>query len=370
MPIAEAILKEFPELNDSQREAVSHTDGPLLVIAGPGSGKTLVLVVRALNILLQGLAQPGEILLCTFTEKAAFEMRDRLSLAAKKLAYSGDLSELIIGTIHGICNDFLLRYRHKTPLGNSYDVLDELTQLLFIFDHFEEIVGPEDNGKYLGRWGTRWTAIEGARDYFNKITEEVIDPTIFAKSSDPFVRAIGGAYQAYKAKLFETNCIDFSHQQTIFFDLLKDPEIGPTITGRVRYILVDEYQDTNYVQEQLLLRLAGTHANICVVGDEDQSLYRFRGATVRNILELPRHFKKCRTVTLSANYRSHEEIVKAYDKWMASWGWSNPTGGPPFRFDKKIVPDPEGKFPEYPFKVAFLPSPPTDGSEENFQFYR
>ncbi|MBI2357665.1 MAG: UvrD-helicase domain-containing protein [Deltaproteobacteria bacterium] len=119
MPIAEAILKEFPELNDSQREAVSHTDGPLLVIAGPGSGKTLVLVVRALNILLQGLAQPNEILLCTFTEKAAFEMRDRLSLAAKKLAYPGDLSELIIGTIHGICNDFLLRYRHRTPAGKQ-----------------------------------------------------------------------------------------------------------------------------------------------------------------------------------------------------------------------------------------------------------
>jgi DNA helicase-2/ATP-dependent DNA helicase PcrA len=86
MAIVDAVLREFPELNDSQREAVSYSDGPLLVIAGPGSGKTLVLVVRALKILLQGLAQPGEILLCTFTEKAAFEMRDRLSLAAKKLA--------------------------------------------------------------------------------------------------------------------------------------------------------------------------------------------------------------------------------------------------------------------------------------------
>src|SRR3972149_2501245 len=98
MPIAEAILKEFPELNDSQREAVSHTDGPLLVIAGPGSGKTLVLIVRALNILLRGLADPREILLCTFTEKAAFELRDRLSLSAKKLGYKGNLSELLVGT--------------------------------------------------------------------------------------------------------------------------------------------------------------------------------------------------------------------------------------------------------------------------------
>jgi DNA helicase II / ATP-dependent DNA helicase PcrA len=231
MAAADAILREFPELNDSQREAVSHTEGPLLVIAGPGSGKTLVLVVRALNILLQGLAQPSEVLLCTFTEKAAFEMRDRLSLAAKKLGYPGDLSELLIGTIHGICNEFLLRSRHKTPLGNGYDVLDELTQLLFIFDHFDEIIGTEEKGKYLGRWTTRWTAIQGARDYFNKITEELIEPAILSKSTDPFVRVIGTAYQAYVAQLFEGNCVDFAHQQRLFLDLLKDPGVGPTITG-------------------------------------------------------------------------------------------------------------------------------------------
>ena len=177
MNVAKPIFKEFPELNDAQRKAVGQTEGPLLIIAGPGSGKTLVLVVRALNILLRGLAEPREMLLCTFTEKAAFELRDRLSLSAKKLGYQGNLSELLVGTIHGICNDFLLRYRHRTPLGNNYEVLDELTQLFFIFDHFDEILGPEEeDGKYLGRWTTRWTAIEGARNYFNKITEELVDP--------------------------------------------------------------------------------------------------------------------------------------------------------------------------------------------------
>lgn len=125
--IEEAILREFPQLNASQREAVGHTQGPFLIIAGPGSGKTLVLVVRALNILLQKLAEPREVLLCTFTEKAAFELRDRLSLSAKKLGYREDLSGLLVGTIHGICNDFLLRFRHHTPLGNNYEVLDDLT---------------------------------------------------------------------------------------------------------------------------------------------------------------------------------------------------------------------------------------------------
>lgn len=118
MAIANLILREFPELNQTQREVVSHTEGPLRVIAGPGSGKTLVLVVRILNILLQGVAEPREMLLCTFTEKAAFELRDRLSLTAKKIGYKGNMSDLLVGTIHGICNDFILRFRHRTLLRN------------------------------------------------------------------------------------------------------------------------------------------------------------------------------------------------------------------------------------------------------------
>jgi len=135
MAIPGAILNEFPGLNPSQQDAVARTEGPLLIIAGPGSGKTLVLVVRTLNILLQGLAKPEEIVLCTFTEKAAFELRDRLSAAAKKLGYSGDLSSLLTGTIHSISNDFIMRYRQHIPLGNNYEVLYDLSQLLFLNDH-------------------------------------------------------------------------------------------------------------------------------------------------------------------------------------------------------------------------------------------
>lgn len=134
MGISDAILQAFPDLNDDQREAIGLTEGPLLVIAGPGSGKTFVLVLRTLNLLLQGLSDPDGILLCTFTEKAAFELRDRLSLLARKLKYQEDLSQMHVGTIHGVANEFLLRYRHRTPLGSNYEVLDELTQLLFIFD--------------------------------------------------------------------------------------------------------------------------------------------------------------------------------------------------------------------------------------------
>ncbi|HPU01701.1 MAG TPA: ATP-dependent DNA helicase [Bacillota bacterium] len=352
MAVIDAVKDEFPELNEDQLRAISTTEGPLLVVAGPGSGKTLVLVVRTLNLLLQGLAEPREILLCTFTEKAAFELRDRLSYTAKKLGYQGDLSELLVGTIHGICNNFILRYRHRTPLGNNYEVLDDLTQLLFIFDHFDEIIGDNDNGCYLTRWNTRWTAIEGARTYFNKITEELIDPEKLIQSESEFAKAIGRAYINYCAKLIETNRIDFAHQQKVFLELLQDSEVERSIINRIKYIMVDEYQDTNYIQEQILFKLAGSHKNLCVVGDEDQSIYRFRGSTVRNILEFPSYYKNCPIITLSINYRSHEKIISSYNKFMSAWDWSNPSGEIPFRYEKTVVPNPEVTFPDYPAVFA------------------
>jgi len=145
-------------LNESQRKAVETTEGPVLLIAGPGAGKTLTLVHRTLHILQQGLAKPGEVVLCTFTEKAAFELRDRLRGAAQGTALDIDLSGLRTGTIHGICNEFLDRFRHLTPLGNGYEVLDDLTQLLFLFQHFDEVIGPaDDEGHYFRRWSLRVT---------------------------------------------------------------------------------------------------------------------------------------------------------------------------------------------------------------------
>ena len=175
MTISPAIFKHYPSLNHVQREIIGHVDGPLLVIAGPGSGKTFSIVLRALNLLLLSRAEPRQIVLCTFTEKAAFEMRDRLAAAARKVGYRGDLSELTASTIHSLCNRVLTQHRHRTNLGHGYDTLDELTQLLFIFEHFDEIVGPAANDRFLHRWRTRWTAIQGARGYFDKITEELVD---------------------------------------------------------------------------------------------------------------------------------------------------------------------------------------------------
>lgn len=351
MSIAPAIAEHYPALNDAQRAIVGHLDGPLLVIAGPGSGKTYSIVLRALNLLLLEKAQPRQLVLCTFTEKAAFEMRDRLAAAARKVGYTGDLSELAVSTIHSFCNRILTQHRHRTELGHSFDTLDELTQLLFIFEHFDEIIGPAENDLFLLRWKTRWTAIEGARGYLDKIGEELVDPAQLTASPDPFLVAIGCAYVRYERALLDANRTDFAHLQRLVYDLLRDPGTADAVTRDIRYVLVDEYQDTNYIQEQLLLKLTENSRNLCVVGDEDQSLYRFRGATVRNILEFPQRVPGCATIKLTTNYRSHRAIVERYDRWMASADWSNPCG-PSFRYDKTIEADSAGTHPDYPSVLA------------------
>lgn len=338
MSIAPQLLEKYPAINEAQRTIIGHSEGPLLVIAGPGSGKTFSLVLRALNVLLLGKALPCEVLICTFTEKAAFELRDRVSAAARRIGYAEDLSELRVSTIHGLCNRLLTTHRHRTLLGNNYETLDELSQLLFIFEHFQEIVGVPNGDRYFGKWKTKWTTIEGVQKYFDKITEELVDPDRLAASSSGFLQELGVAYKNYRKALFDNNRLDFAHQQRLLYDLLFDDDVAPAIVRDVKFVMVDEYQDTNFIQEKILLKLTEKTHNLCVVGDEDQSLYRFRGATVRNILEFTSRVPDCTVVKLTTNYRSHPEIVKAYDRWMSSTDWTNPQGVP-FRYDKTIQPD-------------------------------
>lgn len=343
-------------LNDEQRAVVTTTQGPVLVIAGPGSGKTLTLIRRTLNILKEGLATPEEIVLCTFTEKAALEIRDRLSRDAKRFGINTDLSSLVTGTIHGIANSFIEKYRHHTRLGNGYDVLDELTQKLFINDNFDEIVGERAaNGKYLSQWSGKWSTIEELVRYLNKIAEELVDPASMVANGDPFQQELGEVYVRYRNKLEEANKIDFAHLQVTFLDLLRSAPIGGSIKSLINYVMVDEYQDTNFVQEQMMMALCADDRNLCVVGDEDQALYRFRGATVRNILEFPEYFTDCAQITLSTNYRSHSDIVEAYDAFMSDHNWTSDDGRT-YRFDKSIVPDPTTDYVEYPAVVSAVGS--------------
>ena len=148
------LLPESLDLNDEQRAIITHDDGPLLVIAGPGSGKTHSLILRAMNLLLLDKAKPEEFVLCTFTEKAANEMLTRMTALARRIDYRKDLSFMRIGTIHSLCNRLIMEYRHYTPLKNGYKTLDGFSQLLFLFEHLDTICRNGAINVFEDRWGT------------------------------------------------------------------------------------------------------------------------------------------------------------------------------------------------------------------------
>lgn len=347
MNIVPQLIEAYQELNDAQRAIISHDDGPLLVIAGPGSGKTLSLILRVMNILLQNKAQPSEIVLCTFTEKAANEMHNRLMTLAKKVGYHGELSQMQVGTIHTLCNNLITEYRHHTRLGNDYRVLDQFAQRLFIFQHLRVIGRDGALAVFQAKWGTTWKVVEQLQGYFDKIMEELVDRHRLHADNREFQRYLAQAYDIYSILLMRENCISFAAQLHTAHTLLNTSEVNQKIIKKIRYVFVDEYQDTNYIQEEIILKLASATNNLCVVGDEDQALYRFRGATVRNILEFKDRLPNCSVKYLTTNYRSHKTIVHQYDQWMASADWTNP-GKPPFRFDKTIEPDKNVIHPDYP----------------------
>jgi DNA helicase-2/ATP-dependent DNA helicase PcrA len=164
-------------LNQPQKNAVLATEGPVLLLAGPGTGKTATLVRRTLHIIKSGLAKPEEIILCSFTEKSAHELKERISREAKKFSIEDDLSGLVTGTIHGICNTLIDRHLHATELGNNYDLLDETTQKLFIYQNFNDIVADANDGDGTfigGKYKSKWNAIKASRTGAEKMRTNLI----------------------------------------------------------------------------------------------------------------------------------------------------------------------------------------------------
>lgn len=338
--------------NPHQLEAILTTDGPVLIIAGPGSGKTFTLVERIVYLITHKGVAPESLLVVTFTDKAARELTTRISNRLAELDIQFNLNEMYLGTFHSICLRILEDYREFTRLKRSFTLFDQFDQQYFLYQrikYFRElsdaqlVMGDDQSG--------RWSQSENLLKWLNKVSEEALDASTLAAAPEQEIRALAICFVKYQELLLEHNSLDFSGIQYEALQLLeKHPEVLSQLREKLTYLMVDEYQDTNTIQERILLLLAGEHQNLCVVGDDDQGLYRFRGATIRNILEFPALFDDglCKQVKLTINYRSHPDIIRFYNEWMKQQVWGD--GARMFRFDKQILPRTD-HFPEVPTAV-------------------
>ena len=332
---------------------VGHLEGPLLVIAGPGAGKTRTVVWRAVNLLLLGAVSPAELVMCTFSKRAAIELRQRFDAAARAAGCAGDLSAVRITTVHSLCRRILREHGQKGGLKPDFTLLDEFAQLDLMNAHFHRIFGPDRDELRRHGWRTREFTLRQGRRYIERIAEEAIEPEVLADADHPFLSAVGRGCLRYESVLRECGALDLARLQV--------EAVAHSVGAAVRHLMVDEYQDTSYIQERVLLRLARVHGNPCVVGDDDQSIYRFRGASVRNLIEFPERFPQAKVLHLSVNYRSHAGIVRACHRWMASADWTNPEpGGRPFRHPKAVVPNGAVSHADYPSVIAVLGKGPGD----------
>lgn len=332
---------DFGNANEGQRQAIETTDGPVLITAGPGTGKTFTLVQRAIYLIQEKGAKPEEILLATFTEKAAKELITRITneLTARNIA--ANINEMYIGTFHSLCLRIIKEHLEYTRLKKNFRTLDQFDQSYTVFQNIRRFQCIKNYNSIVSSQGAWRQAVEIC-GLVNKLSEELVDPAELMTDGDIRIAALGEVMRTYQDVLTENNLMDFSAIQTEAYWLLTNyPEVLEELRSRIRYIMIDEYQDTNYIQEQLVFLLGGEQKNICVVGDDDQGLYRFRGATIRNILEFPQKFPAgvCKIIPMVVNYRSNSDIVDFYNQWMTTtdgarfrFRWRN------FRYDKTIEP--------------------------------
>jgi len=284
------------DLNPTQREAVTATEGPVLVVAGAGSGKTRVLTHRVAHLITACGVKPNEILAITFTNKAAGEMRSRLE------DLLGGVSRAIwILTFHAACGRILRREAPRLGYRSNFTIYDQADQVRLVKQCLEEL--ERDPKRFVPRGihaqiSRAKNQLIGAEEYRNRV-------------SSFYDQTVADAYELYQRRLFGSNAVDFDAMLMLTVDVLERfPEALARWQKAFRYILVDEYQDTNHAQYRLLQLLAEKHRNVCVVGDPDQSIYAFRGADIRNILEFERDFGETRTIALEQNYRSTNSILE------------------------------------------------------------
>ena len=280
---------------------------------------------------------------------------------ARAAGLSSDLADVRIATVHSLCHSILARHGAAAGLRPDLTLLDQWQQLDLMNAHFHRIFGPDLESLRRQGWRTRDFVLRQARKRFERIAEEGINPAVLADSDSAFHAALGRSCQRYDALLQELGALDLSRLQVQTLALLQDESLARKIGSGIRHLMVDEYQDTSYVQAEVLFALGSIHDNVCAVGDDDQSIYAFRGASVRNLLDFTWSYPFARVLPLTVNYRSHAGIVQAYDRWMASAHWSNPDpAGHPFRHAKTIVAHEAGSHADYPSVIRVL----GDGHED------
>jgi DNA helicase II / ATP-dependent DNA helicase PcrA len=346
--------------NPNQEKAILHTNSPLFLTAGPGSGKTRVLLWRTLNLIVFHNVKPEEIFLSTFTEKAAFQLqeglRSLLGLVTNITSTPYDISQMYIGTIHSLCQR-LIRERKLSTVGKKSvtPVLkDALGQYFYISRRvYWESITQAGNflndpnttiNQYFGNpSSSKHVAVSNCISLFNRFSEECLEPSLIkGKVNDEVLNNLIDMYAFYKdslnlqGKLPQT---DFSLVQQEALNILNNSTNSEVI---FKHIIIDEYQDTNTIQEKLIFKLATGHKNICVVGDDDQALYRFRGATVENFVEFPRRCQQylgcgVREIPLNINYRSRHEIVSFYSDFINHCNWGKISGKGFYRIANKNI---------------------------------
>jgi DNA helicase-2/ATP-dependent DNA helicase PcrA len=285
------------DLNPAQREAVLHVDGPLLVIAGAGSGKTRVLTHRVAHLIRAHGVKPNEILAITFTNKAAGEMRERL-----ERMLGGVARAIWILTFHAACGRMLRAEAPRLGFKSTFTIYDQADQVRLVKACLEE----------LGKDPKRFTP-RGIHAQISNAKNQLIAPQEYAARVSSFWdQTVADVYDLYQRRLHGSNAVDFDDMLMLTVEVLERfPEARERWQAAFRYVLVDEYQDTNHAQYRLLQVLAEKHRNVFCVGDPDQSVYAFRGADVRNILDFERDFPGAASVTLDQNYRSTNAILGA-----------------------------------------------------------
>jgi DNA helicase-2/ATP-dependent DNA helicase PcrA len=287
----------FADLNPTQREAVAATEGPVLVVAGAGSGKTRVLTHRIAHLIRDLGVSPESILAITFTNKAADEMRGRVQALVGAMVRS-----MWVSTFHSACVRILRREAPRLGYRSGFSIYDDTDSLRLIKMVTKDL--DLDPKRFPER------AMKGI---ISKAKNELVDYESFADQGEGFFHTqVADIYRLYQQRLVEASAMDFDDLLMITVELFAAfPDALDRYQERFRYVLVDEYQDTNRAQYVLVRQLTETHRNLCVVGDSDQSIYKFRGADIRNIRDFEKDYPDARVVVLEQNYRSTETILEA-----------------------------------------------------------